>query len=66
MTRTIYESRTVCQTYSAVVGFSQLYWVLVSTSSSGICMTWNDLDVVLVHVLVVLGFLSWLPMVVYL
>jgi hypothetical protein len=66
MTRTIYESQTVCQTYSVVVGFSQSYWVLVSTSSSGVCMTRNDSDVVLVHVLVVLGFLLWLPTVMYL
>jgi hypothetical protein len=30
MTRNIYESWTVHQTYSVVVGFSQLYVVLIS------------------------------------
>jgi hypothetical protein len=66
MTRNIYESQTVRQTYSAIVGFSQSYSVLVSTSSSGICMARYDSDVALVRVLVVLGFLLWLPTDVYL
>jgi hypothetical protein len=66
MTRTIYESRTVRQTYSAIVGFSQSYLVLVSISSSGACMTRYDSDVALVLVLVVLVFLLWLCTDVYL
>jgi hypothetical protein len=66
MTRTIYESWTVHQTYSAIVGFSQLYVVLVSITRSGACMTQYDSDMALVRVLVVLGFLFWLPTDVYL
>jgi hypothetical protein len=66
MTRTIYESRTVRQTYSAIVGSSQSYLVLVSISSSGACMTRYDSDVALVLVLVVLVFLLWLRTDVYL
>jgi hypothetical protein len=42
MTRTIYESQTVRQTYSAIVGFSQSYVVLVSVTRSGACMTRYD------------------------
>jgi hypothetical protein len=62
MTRTIYESQAVCQTYSAIVGFSQQ----LSISSSGVHMTRYDSVVAQVLVLVVLGFLLWLHHLVYL